>query len=120
MTKREMYTNIANLLADNEEVVTFCNREIELLDNRASSKKGMTKKQKENLAVKAQILEVLKGFEEPLTVTEILQDIRMSGYTNQKISALLRQMVQENTVSKMIEGKKTKFYAITHEDESEG
>lgn len=106
MTKREMYANIATLLADNAEVVEFCNHEVELLDNRKSSKKGMTATQKANVEVKAVIADVLANAEAPLTVTEILTDERLKGYTNQKVSALLRQM---DGVEKTIEGKKARF-----------
>ncbi len=109
MTKKEMFANIANLLADNAEVVEFCNHEVELLENRKSSKKGMTATQKANVEVKAVISDVLAGAEDALTVTELLADERLASYTNQKISALLRQMVIANEVVKTIEGKKARF-----------
>ncbi len=109
MTKKEMYANIATLLADNTEVVEFCNHEVELLDNRKSSKKGMTATQKANIEVKANIIDILNDTEEAMTVTEILQDGRMEGFTNQKISALLRQLMAEGLVDKVIEGKKARF-----------
>ena len=106
MTKREMFETIATINADNTEIVEFCNHEIELLANRKSGSKGMTKTQKENEGVKAVVADVLREAGSPLTVTEILTDERLRGYTNQKISALLRQM---SGVEKIIEGKKSKF-----------
>lgn len=109
MTKREMFANIATLLADNAEVVEFCNHEVELLDSRKASKKGMTATQKANVEVKAVIANVLAEAEAPMTVTEIIADSRLSGYTNQKVSALLRQMGEAKEVVKTIEGKKAKF-----------
>lgn len=109
MTKKEMFANIANLLADNAEVVEFCNHEVELLENRKSSKRGMTATQKANVEVKATIMDVLAEAEEAMTVTEILGDERMAGFTNQKVSALLRQLIAEGVVEKTIEGKKAKF-----------
>lgn len=111
MTKKEMFANIANLLADNAEVVEFCNHEVELLENRKSSKRGMTATQKANVEVKATIMDVLAEAEEAMTVTEILGDERMAGFTNQKVSALLRQLIAEGVVEKAIEGKKAKFSA---------
>lgn len=74
-----------------------------------STSKGMTKTQKENEGVKAVIAEVLADTGEKMTVTEMLADERLSGYTNQKISALLRQMTEAKTVVKTIEGKKSYF-----------
>lgn len=112
MTKREMFAAIANVaeVAANEEMMAFINHEIELLDARKNSKsKGMTKTQKENEGVKAVIAEVLTESESKKTVTELISDERLSGYTNQKISALLRQMVEAGKVVKSIEGKKAYF-----------
>jgi len=109
MTKKEMFANIASLLADNAEVVEFCQRQIDLLDNRKSSKRGLTATQKANIAVKENLVAILAEANEALTVTEILQDERVAGYTNQKISALLRQLVDAQIVDKIIEGKKAKF-----------
>lgn len=116
MTKREMFVAIANVaeVAANEEMMTFINHEIDLLDARKNSKsKGMTKTQKENEGVKAVIAEVLADSGEKMTVTEMLADERLGGYTNQKISALLRQMVEAKVVTKTIEGKKAYFAAVT-------
>ena len=112
MTKREMFAAIANVaeVAANEEMMAFINHEIELLDARKNSKsKGMTKTQKENEGVKTVIAEVLAESESKKTVTELISDERLSGYTNQKISALLRQMVEAGKVVKSIEGKKAYF-----------
>lgn len=114
MTKREMFVAIGNVaeVASNEEMVAFINHEIELLDNRKSGKKGQTKTQKENEGVKAVIVEVLAETGEKMTVTELISDERLSGYTNQKISALLRQLVESGQVVKSIEGKKAFFEAV--------
>jgi hypothetical protein len=118
MTKREMFVAIANVaeVAANEEMVNFINHEIELLDNRKSGKKGQTKTQKENEGIKAVIAEVLNESGEKKTVTELIADERLNGYTNQKISALLRQMVEAGRVNKSIEGKKAYFEAVSAEE----
>lgn len=109
MTKKEMFANIATLLAGNEEVVDFCNHEIELLENRKTSKHGMTKVQKANVEVKEAIVNALAAAGSALTVTELLTCEGLAGYTNQKISALLRQLVDAKVVIKAIEGKKSRF-----------
>lgn len=109
MTKKEMFANIATLLSDNDEVVEFCNHQIALLDSRKSAKKKLTATQQANLDIKADIIDVLTKAEEALTVTEIQQDERLAGFSNQKISALLRQLIDEQVVVKTIEGKKAKF-----------
>lgn len=112
MTKREMFVAIANVaeVAANQEMVDFLNHQIELLDNRkTSANKGMTKTQKENEGIKETILEVLAETGNKMTVTEMLADDRLNGYTNQKVSALLRQLVADTKATKTIEGKKAYF-----------
>ena len=109
MTKKEMFTLIATVNADNSEIVDFCNREIELLSKRSGGSKTPTKTQKENVNIKAVIAEVLTEMGKKVTVTELLTDSRLDCYTNQKMSALLRQMVEAKVVTKTIEGKKAYF-----------
>lgn len=109
MTKKEMFALIAAVNADNEEIVSFCNREIELLSNRKASKTP-TKTQRENEGVIEQIVIDLAEFGKPVTVTELIAGGEgMGGFTNQKVSALLRKLVLEGKVVKTIEGKKAYF-----------
>lgn len=79
------------------------------LAKRSSGKKGLTKTQKANVEVKETIKVVLAEVGEMVTVTELISDERLSAYTNQKISALLRQLVEAGEVTKVIEGKKARF-----------
>ena len=110
MTKREMFNLIATVNADNAEIVDFCAHEVELLDAHKSSKRGMTATQKANVVVKDAIVEALSTIGKAVTVTELIATSdALAGFTNQKISALLRQMVIANEVVKTIEGKKAFF-----------
>ena len=72
-----------------------------------------TKTQLENEKIKAQILEVLT--EEPKTVTQILTENTevFEGLTNQKISALLKQLVEKGSVEKIVEKRSSKFFIKT-------
>ena len=75
-----------------------------------NSSKTPTKTQKENEAIMEQIAFDLTEFEKPVTVTELIAGGEgLEGYTNQKISALLRKMVERGQVVKTIEGKKAMF-----------
>ena len=74
-----------------------------------STSKTPTKTQKANEEVKAVIADVLADTGAKMTVTEMIADDRLNGYTNQKISALLRQMVEAGKVVKTLEGKKAYF-----------
>ena len=110
-TKREMYEVIATAMADNEEVVAFCNHEVELLDKKKSYKSGKpSKKSVENEAVKEAILDTLTQSETPLTIAEI-NAVLDKGYTSQKVSALLTQLIKAEKVVKTYE-KKVPYFGI--------
>ena len=109
MTKREMFGFIATEMAENAEVVEFCNHEIELLDARKTSK-GMSKTQKANLEVIENIKSALAEIGTGVTVTDLIaMSPVLHGLTNQKVSALLRKLIEEKVVVKTIEGKKALF-----------
>ena len=98
ITKREMFTRmlaIADVQA-NAEMVAFINHEIELLDRKNSAKKS-TPQQAENEKIKEKILEILT---EPMTATQIMNAVQPffeTTFTNQRISALLRQLGDDGT-----------------------
>ena len=79
------------------------------LAKRGSGKRGMTTTQKANVGIKDTIATVLLELDKPVTVTELIADERLHEYTNQKVSALLRQMIEEGRVVKTIEKKKAYF-----------
>lgn len=109
MTKKEMFATIATINADNAEIVEFCNHQIELLDNRKTSKTP-TKKQKENEVIMDTILSALVEMDSPVTVTELIANGEgLEGLANQKVSALLRKLVLDGKVVKATEGKKSVF-----------
>ena len=110
MTKKEMFQKLATLteVSADPELSAFVQHEIELLDKR-NSKKAPTKNQKANEDIKTTILDVLTTLDSPVTVSDLLQHEPLSQYSNQKISALLRLMVEENTVVKTIEKRKSYF-----------
>lgn len=70
---------------------------------KGSPKKGLTKVQKENEGIKAQMVEVLG---EGLTATDAGKAV---GISVQKASALLKQMVDAGEVVKVKDGKATIF-----------
>ena len=109
MTKKEMFNTIATINADNAEIVEFCRREIELLDNRKASH-SLSKTQKENVEVKEWIVDALCAIGHPVTVTELIgASAKLCGFSNQKISALLSQLCEAKAVTKTFEKKKALF-----------
>lgn len=109
VTKREMFEMIKSVdgVAVNPEMVEFLDHEIELLDKKARNKKP-TKTQEENEGIKVEILNVLTN--EGMTVTEIQSKSDVLGsLSNQRVSALLRQLVDANVVVKSVDKKKSYF-----------
>ena len=129
MTKVEMFTAIANYIGGNKEnspistaeMVSFIERQIELINNkaaRASSKP--TKTQTENLEIKGKIINALARIGKYVTISEIQEAApELAEYTNQKLSALMRQMVEAGTVVKCVEKKKSYFTIAQADTEDE-
>lgn len=111
ITKREV---INTMLADvavngNEMYVSYLTNELALLDKKASSKKA-TKTQEANVGIKATILEVLGSATSPMTVTEMMNaNSELKALSNQKVSALVRQLVDDLKVVKTIDKKVSRF-----------
>ena len=116
MTKKEMFNLIANAMKDNDDVVAFCEHEIELLEKKAS-KSGQTKTQKENAILIESVFSALETVGKPVTITELQTEVvEMSNYSNQKLSALLKKLVDCGRVVKTIDKKKSYFSVVTDED----
>lgn len=117
MTKKETINLLIDVLMGNKEVedvqifIDFLTHERELLE-RKSSNSGQTKTQKENEILKEKIVETLKELNKFSTITEIQEsNAELADLSNQKISALLKQLVDTNVIEKVIEKKKAYFKA---------
>ena len=126
-TKKDFYMEMVEIFQElgKEEYVDFCNYQIELLDKKSTGNKGLTKVQQENETIKDMILEELAKYqnENGITITELLkQSDVLSNYvtvegkniTNQKLSALMKKLVDEKTVSRTTD-KKTSYFKIIGE-----
>lgn len=96
--------------AENKQgAIEFINHELELLGRKRSSSAN-TKAKAENAALKESIVSALVEVARPVTITELQKENEeMGNYSNQKLSALLRSMVEEGRVVKTIEKKKSYF-----------
>lgn len=113
MTKKDWFEELAKVVtsADYEkkdDALAFIKHEIELLEKK-SSKTTQTKTQKENLEVMEKIKAVLGGSENPMTITEMQKTDELSQYSNQKLSALVKQLVDKKEVVRTEEKKKAYF-----------
>lgn len=108
MTKKEMFAQIKAVLTD-EEQIAFIDHEIELLEKKAGAKKKPTANQIANEGIKETILTVLDG-SDGMTASEVLAShVDFNGLTNQKISALLKQLKDDHKVIKFMDKKKALF-----------
>ena len=110
--KKVYFTEILELVKGNSDLENFVNHEIELLDKKNLSK-APTKVQIENESIKETILEVLVNSDKKMTISDIQNaNEELSSYSNQKISALLTQLVNEKKVERTLEKKKAYFSAV--------
>lgn len=116
ITKREVINAMLqeNVVKGNDIYMAYLTHELELLDRKAE-KQANSKKSAENTDIKDIIVEVLAKIGKG-TVTEIqMADPRigLDVYRNQKISAVLKQMIEnDKTVEKSTEGRKSVFSLV--------
>jgi hypothetical protein len=115
MTKKEKFALIAETIATVEvenkaEMLDFINHEIELL-NKKSGKSGQTKTQKENELLKENLLKAFESMDRPVTISEFQEKSAapIASLSNQKLSALLNQLVKAEKMVKTVEKKRSYF-----------
>lgn len=114
MTKKEWFAVLANVVEASEmenktEALAFINHEVELLEKK-SAKSGQTKTQKENVEAMEKIKSALGEVGKAVTISELqTENVAMAEYSNQKLSALLKKLVESGEVVKTTEKKKSYF-----------
>lgn len=135
VTKKEMFNEISAFISACETIeaekrtayLNFLKHESELLENKKSSGK-LSKTQEENETIKGIMLETLKYLDGAgladieiesrtvflgSTITEIQNaEEKLAKYQNQKLSALMRQLVKEGKVTKVVSQKRSMFALI--------
>lgn len=111
LTKRDHYNALLGIaeVKANTVLVDFINHEIELLNRKNSTEKKPTAQQVANEGVKSAIV----GAMEPnhlYTVTEIQKSVaECAELSNQRVSALLRQLINEGKVTRTEDKRKAYF-----------
>lgn len=126
ITKKAYFAIVKDIVeasnVDNKvDIITFLDHEVELL-NKKSSKSKATPTQAANAVILDVIKEVLSGLDKPVTITELLTDVRLQSYTettkdgnkviamtNQKLSSLMKKLVDAHEVVRTEEKKKAYF-----------
>lgn len=121
MTKKDYFNQLLAIkeVSANEDLVGFINHEIELLAKK-SGKSGQTKTQKENEVILKTIVECLATDRTPMTITELQGAYtELANFSNQKLSALMKKLVDNGTVTKTIDKKKSYFVLADKVEETE-
>ena len=116
MTKKDRFNQLLEIPAvqANAELVAFIEHELELLSRKSSSnaEKKPTVKQAENEALKDAIYNNMEE-NRLYSITEMQKEFaECAELSNQKMSALLRLMIEEKRVERIVDKRKTYFSKI--------
>ena len=115
ITKREVVEMMLadEVISSNEVYTKYLENELELLIKKSENKKA-TKNQLENESLMTVIVDVMSGMA-PATATEVLNAVKRLDadkyvtLTNQRVSALLKKLVENKTVEKSIDKRVSRF-----------
>ena len=118
VTKREKFEMLKALseVQANPMLTEFIEHELELLAKKNASEKKPTAQQMANEGLKQTIMNVLTENGGLMTVTDVQKSCaELSELSNQRISALLRQMKEDKMVDR-VEDKRKAYFTIHVED----
>lgn len=111
MTKRDHFNALLAIseVANNPSLVDFINHELELLERKNSALKKPTAKQEANKDIKAAILDAMED-EKLYTISDMMKEIGvLEGLSNQRVSALVRQLKLEGAIVRTEDKRKAYF-----------
>lgn len=112
MTKREMFEQIKANYNLNAEEIAFIDHELELLAKKNSAEKKPTAVQVANEGIKAEILEGMEVGKK-YTITDLMKSVpACAELSNQRVSALVRQLVTDGSVERTEEKRKAYFSKV--------
>lgn len=119
ITKKEMFAQVIAMAQGKEvtvtadELVAFATHEIELLEKKANSKsKADTEKAVADSKLMSAIVDHLTETGKTLTVSELMAQVaELDGLSNQKVSALMKKLVDADKVVKTTDKRKSYFFA---------
>lgn len=113
LTKREKFEMLKAIpdVASNTLLVEFIDNELNLLAKKNSGEKKPTANQTANEAIKADILATLMDAEDGMTITDLLKSVPNlpDTMTNQRMTAIVRQMKDDGIVERYEEKRKAYF-----------
>ena len=113
LTKRDHFNALLAIptVASNPTLVEFIENELDLLNRKNSKPSGkQTEKQEANDVLKQAMLDYLANGGDQHTVTDFIKNVpECAGLSQQKITALVRQMVEDGKMEKVIEKRVSYF-----------
>ena len=114
LTKAQKFAMLRAIpaVADNAMLVEFIDHEVELLTKKNSADKKPTAQQVANAGIATAIIEGMEP-NRLYTVTEVIKSIpECADLTNQRVSALLRQLVEADKVKRTEDKRKAYFQVV--------
>lgn len=116
VAKRAIFTRMLNdeNINSNSLYKELLEHEIELLDRKSANRTGGTKNT-ENVELAEKLYNLLKTSNAETTIAEILQTSEFGiekGFNSQKIVAIMKILVADNRVEKIVVKRKTYYKAI--------
>lgn len=111
MTKRDYFNSLLAIdeVANNSELVNFIEHELELLAKKNSAEKKPTAQQTANDGIKTAILDGMEP-DTLYTITDLIKNIpAIADLTNQRVSALVRQLISDGQIERIEEKRKAYF-----------
>jgi hypothetical protein len=120
MTKKDYYALIKELLANREDIVEFCDHEIELLDKKKSNGNAKANEKMEKSV--ELVYNALVSACVPVSASELIAKGGLEELENefgvvstQKVSAYLNKLVASGKVEKYTDKKKT-YFKVAEQD----
>ena len=112
MQKFEMLSNLPEV-KNNPILAEFVAHEMKLLSKKNSAEKKPTEKQTANAAIQAEVLNAMEA-NTLYTITDLCKTVPNlpEDMTNQRMSALVRQLVLNGTVERIEEKRKAYFRKV--------
>lgn len=115
LTKKDYFRIVAGVIENSNvenkaELQSFISHEIELLEKKAQNRGTDNAKTRENNEIIEKIYNALAEVNRAVTITELQAEVsELADYTNQKLSALMKKLVDNNRVVKVVDKKKSYF-----------
>lgn len=106
-TKKDFFKELRVLVEGNEELTNFIDHELELLSKKSNTS---SKVNEEHIQLMATIKQELAKIDRAVTISELQKESDiLAEYSNQKLSAMFKKLVDSKEVIKEVDKKRSYF-----------